>query len=306
MTTEMFYENLCEHLDIALNGEYEIDPEICISIRVDDEGDDYNAGKLHPSFKNLISGNKPLRYLEKYNDSLEDKLKKLRHQPHTFGLYSFICGIFGIEEKDIGVKVRMKNELIKYFIEGDFCINIKPGQMGMSKVDFMSICYICHILQEQNYDSMDLPDIALDGELIDVGTATITIEPKMYHKMINISEYCKEHFEKKDEPGENLVEKKEKKKVNEKVKILKQKTHIDNEIHSVDMRIKQKYFDFIYDELFGHIDTSNLSNKRSHRNDMKRKFMKQDPFDIETKKIDYTLHAFCVYFNHRVDKLITC
>jgi len=305
MTTEMFYENLYEHLDTALNSEYDIDPEDCISFREDEEGDDYNTGKLHPSFRNFISGNKPLRFLELYNSQCEDKAKDLNRTSHTFDLYTFLCSIFGIKKHALGVNKRMYNEMINYFIQGDFSINLKPGQMTMEKVDIMTMCYICYILKEQKYDSMDLPDIALDGELIDEGCATITIEPEMFWKLRNISNYCKEHFEKKREPGTKKIDK-HTKEVNKKVNILKQKTHIDIGIHSVDMKIKQKYFDFIYDELFGHIDTSNLSNKRSHRNDIKRKFMKQDPFEIETKKIDYTLHAFCVYFNHRVDKMITC
>ena len=92
----------------------------------------------------------------------------------------------------------------------------------------------------------------------------------------------------------------------DKIKSLKKKTHINNGIHTVDMLIKKKYFDIIYDELFGHIDTSGLSNSRSHRNDLKKKFMKEDPFEVLPKKIDYTLHAYCVYFNTRVDKILTC
>jgi len=69
------------------------------------------------------------------------------------------------------------------------------------------------------------------------------------------------------------------------------------------MKIKQKYFDLVYDEMFGHIPTTGLKNPTIHKNRMKKKFMLDDPFEDAEKRTDYLLHAFVVFFNDRVERM---
>ena len=290
MSSKMFFDNINNHLDMIFTEE-ELDIEEHLSIR--DDEDDSNLPMSFPTFKGVMNGNPYTKFFKE-------------HEEEKYNVFHLLLGMFNMNDS---VKTAVKKfyclEILEYYISNGFQFNIKSEQMSMNKCEIISLFYISHILQEQNYESSDLPEInTTTGEILDEGVAEFVITKEMIWKLNHIDTYCKNYLRKQKESVDKQTNKEK-----EKVLTLKKKAIINNvlnPIHSVDMYIKKKYFDLIYDDLFGHIDTSELTNKRSHRNDLKRKFMKEDPFDKETKKIDYTLHAFCVFFNQRVDKILTC
>ncbi len=290
MSSKMFFDNINNHLDMIFTEE-ELDIEEHLSIR--DDEDDEHSSMSFPTFKGVMNGNPYTKFFKE-------------HEEEKYNVFHLLLGMFNMNDS---IKTAVKKfyclEILEYYISNGFQFNIKSEQMNMNKCEIISLFYISHILKEQNYESSDLPEInTTTGEILDEGVAEFVITKEMIWKLNHIDTYCKNYLRKQKESVDKQTNKEK-----EKVLTLKKKAIINNvlnPIHSVDMYIKKKYFDLIYDDLFGHIDTSELTNKRSHRNDLKRKFMKEDPFDKETKKIDYTLHAFCVFFNQRVDKILTC
>ena len=292
MSSKLFIDNMNNHLEMIFKEELDIEEHMTIKDDIDDE----HSSMTYPTFKGVMNGNPFLKFFKE-------------HEEEKHNVYHLLVGMFNMKD---AIKTAVKKfyclEILEYYISNEFTFNIKSTQMNMNKCEIISLYYISQQLLEQNFPSSDLPEInTTTGEVIDEGVAEFIITKEMNWKLNAIQLYCKQYL------NGNKIEKvsvdKETKKEQDEVKILKKKAimnNVINPIHSVDMKIKQKYFDLIYDDLFGHIDTSELTNKRSHRNDLKRKFMKEDPFDKETKKIDYTLHAFCVFFNQRVDRILTC
>ena len=297
MSVEMYVENICNHFDNVFEDD-EIDIDMLMTVRDNEEDEDCMTPKLYPSFKCIMNTGKPYKF---FVDNKQTSMLLIDLILGMFGFKDYLC--FTNNKKYQAL------EFVDYYLKSDFSFNIFTDNMDMNKNDLFTFLYIGYLLQSQNYSSFSLPEIDTDrGQIIDMGTAEFYIEEQMIWRLNKLSHYCQETFTERKKQLKQKSEKndKETKKLNDNAKLLKKKTSNYNVIHDIDMKIKQKYFDMIYEDLFGHIDTSNLSNPRSHRNDLKRKFMKQDPFDKETKKIDYTLHAFVVYFNTKVDRILTC
>ena len=293
MNSEIFMNTLQEHIDIIF-GEEE-GPVVKDCMTMNENLDDENTSMDYPNYKGVMSNKKAYKYIKE-------------NVGQNVGLYNFLVGIFGIygDLRMAGSRKYYATEILGYYIDNLYQFNLKISSMDVHKGDLITMLYISDYLSFKIIGSTGLPIIDIqNGLVVEEGDREFTIEESMLKDIEKIYAYVEEHLlkkkQKKIDPHKNDIQKKEEV---EKVKILKKKALINNGIQTPDMIIKMKYFDMIYDELFSHIDTSGLSNKRSHRNDIKRKFMKEDPFDTETKKIDYTLHAFCVYFNHRVDTML--
>tara|TARA_R110000765_G_scaffold179759_2_gene285567 strand:+ start:2964 stop:3782 length:819 start_codon:yes stop_codon:yes gene_type:complete len=80
----------------------------------------------------------------------------------------------------------------------------------------------------------------------------------------------------------------------------------------ITMKIRQVYFDTVYDQIFGHLDTSHLSNPYSHKLAFRKKFVNslemttfQDPSSKRagTPKIDYQLVMFNYAFRNFMDSV---
>ena len=292
MNSEIFMNTLQEHIDIIF-GEEALQVEECMTMK--ENIDEESTSMDYPNYKGVISNKKAYKYIKE-------------NVGQNVGLYNFLVGIFGIygDLRMAGSRKYYATEILGYFIDNLNIFNLKISSMDVHKGDLITMLYISDYLTLNVIGSTGLPVIDREnGLVVEEGDREFIIEESMLKDIEKIYAYVEEHLlkkkQKKIDPHKNDIQKKEEV---EKVKILKKKALINNGIQTPDMIIKMKYFDMIYDELFSHIDTSGLSNKRSHRNDIKRKFMKEDAFDTETKKIDYRLHAFCVYFNHRVDTML--
>jgi hypothetical protein len=262
-----FYDALQEHIDIMFGEETEFEIENFLTMLDNEDNEHYSMS--YPTFRSVI----PHAY-----EFLRRNVNK------ELLILNLLGGIFGFREQFW--KDAHKSEIVGYYLNNNFQINIRSGNIDINKTNLIIVCYLSFVLsQEVDINDCPILDPANDYKLEEEGDLTFTITPEIARDIQMIKEYGDKHF----------TERKKQKEV---------KTHIVSDIVSIDMKIRQKYFDLIYNEMFGHIDTKHLSNPYSHRNTMKKKFLLDDPFENEGKKIDYTLHAFCVYFNTRVNQII--
>ena len=177
MTTEMFYECITNHLDTVFT-DTELDTECLFTMKEDVDDDAYSM--TYPTFKGAITNSKPYNF---FNKSIERENKLCPpDKTKTLNLYQFLLGIFNFEGTvKTAVKKCQALEIIQYYLENDFCFNIKISQIDINKCDLMCMCYISSLLQEQEYSSEDLPTIDIENvKVIDEGEAEFTI--KSEHK----------------------------------------------------------------------------------------------------------------------------
>lgn len=283
-----FYDALQEHIDIMFGEETEFIIEELFTML--DNEDNEHFSMSYPTFRSVIP--------HAYNFIKNNVGKELP-------ILNLLGGLFGFREQFW--KDAHKSEMVGYYLNNNFNINIRSGNIDINKTNLIIVCYFSFVLsQEVSINDCPVLDPNNDYKLEEEGDLTFTITEEIAKDIQKIKEYGDKHFteRKKQKEKKTIDNDKIEKEKDNKIKALKKKTHIVSDIVSVDMKIRQKYFELIYGEMFGHIDTKHLSNPYSHRNTMKKKFLLDDPFEKEGKKIDYTLHAFCVYFNTRVNQII--
>lgn len=240
------------------------------------------------------------------NKFIEDNVNK------SFPIIDFMIGVFS-KQKSLKKNYRQDREMI-YLLSNTDCFTIKEDSLDINKRTLLKVIRLYYRMYHSPEDEHaedwgeegfgdDFPQFAgvdcqNEYEILDEGESKYVITQSLVNDMNIIDKYADKYFTNhkisKTKKEENIE-----KKIS-KIKILKNKSLFNIDI---DMKIKQKYFDLVYEEMFGHIPTDNLKNPTIHKNRMKKKFMLDNPFEDADKRTDYLLHAFVVFFNDRVERM---
>ena len=208
-----------------------------------------------------------------------------------------VCGLFKLNKK-------VEDDRVKCYsiINAEGGLNFSEGSYSHSKNKLLQWLYISYTLwRDEDYeepgDPPEFGDVCEGTPLNYEGGDTFTITKDIYDKVMSVNNYTVQNCSVTHWEGAKKQKKtvKDKKSLDQLLSV--KHTYFNIAIHSA---TKSKYFDMIYDDLWGHLPPSN------HKIKLRKKFMEDNPLQLEDEgaKKDFQLHAFISIFNKEVSRII--